>query len=211
MPSTTNKLAGLTADTAHAIAADLLERRRAMHGAARMDAGDTGGGGAGDNAAGTDAGAGSTDAGSSSTGGKTFTEAEVEALITRRLERDRAAADRKAQQANATEAQRIATLERELEEERTARRRSSIASKHNLGDLEDLLGSGTDDELEDRAKRLAGRLGSSSSSSSRSSSSSSTRTRRTVVETGDTSRQGLSAKERAVEALRSLGGNRDAD
>lgn len=209
--TSTTRTPALSVEDAHAQATAFLEARRLRHGAATMDATD-GGGGAGDTGSGD---TGSGDTGSSA--GRSFTEADVERIVTSRLERERQAAERRTQAATATERERLANLERELETERTARRRVTIANRHGLGDLEDLLGGGTDEEIEGRAKRLAERLkvGASNSSSSSSSSSSSTRqartrTARTITESGG-SGQGLTKKEQAVEALRSLSGRRASD
>lgn len=203
-----NKLAGLTAGTAHELAAALLERRRALHGTARMDAGDGGGAGTGEPAGGTGDPAGSSSSSSSADTGPTFTQADVERLITARLERERQAADRRTQQATATERERIAALERDLSAERLARTRATVAARHNLGDLGDVLAGDTEEALENNAKRLAERLKASTTSTS----STSTRTRTvrpTVREQPNPA--GTDKKAQALEALRSLSGRSVSD
>ncbi len=184
--------ADLTVDAAHALAAGFLAARRARHGAARMDAG-------------TAAPATGTDTGAATAG--TFTQADVDRLVSASLAREKAAADKRIADANRSAEQRLADLERDLAESRTAATRSKIAARHNLGDLEDLLGSGTDDELEARAKRLAERLGTSKDGKDgKDGRQTQTRTRRTVVEPSGNA--ALDKKAAAAEALRALAGGR---
>lgn len=163
--------------------------------------GDNGGQAGGDNA-----GAGSSSSSSSSSSGS-FTQADVDRLIGERLERERKAAEQRQAAAARTEAQRIADLERDLEETRTAARRTKVAAKHGLADYEDLLGSGTDEELDAKAKRLvAGGLGTKAGGNGGGGTGGKGRARttgRTVTENGG---QALTPKERAAMALRGIRG-----
>ena len=213
------------------MARNTLARRR-THTAARLypqrNANDGGGGAAGaGSTGGSDGGAGSSSTGgsgdgagsssstssssssSSGDGARTYTQADLDRLIGERLDRDRQARDREAQRQQRTEAQRLADLERELEETRTAARRTKVAAKHGLADYEDLLGSGTDEELEAKAKRLvAGGLGKAGGNGGNGGGRARTQ-RRTVTETGGNAQ---TPKERAAAALRGLrgGGSTDA-